>query len=139
MEVIYHPLIRKDLREALYHYDAEGAAELGDRFFDEAEKVVARVLRNPKGFHIQEKDLRLAQFKVFPYHFRFHSPLSCASTRSAASQLRNAPTVKLKKAEQAHGGKRLARLDRERHTSIRTLITDRAGGVCLPRLMLSVV
>lgn len=71
MEVIYHRLIRKDLREALDYYEAEGGTKLGDRFFDEAEAIVARVLRNPKGFHFQEKDLRRAQFKVFPYHFLY--------------------------------------------------------------------
>ena len=71
MEVIYHRLIQQDLREALDYYEEEGGPELADRFFDEAEVTVARVLNNPQGFHFQEKDLRRAQLRVFPYHFLF--------------------------------------------------------------------
>jgi len=71
MEVIYHRLIQKDLHVALDYYESEGGPELADRFFDEAEDTVARVLKNPRGFHFQDRDLRRAQFKVFPYHFLF--------------------------------------------------------------------
>ena len=58
MEVIFHRLIQKDLREALDYYETEGGSKLADRFFEEAEAAVSRAVKNPQGYHFQEKDLR---------------------------------------------------------------------------------
>jgi len=71
MEVIYHRLIGKDLREALDYYESEGGTTLADRFFDETEVTVAKVLKNPRGFPFEQRDLRRVQFKTFPYHFLY--------------------------------------------------------------------
>ncbi len=44
MEVIFHRLIQKDLREALDYYETEGGSKLADRFFEEAEAALDRVV-----------------------------------------------------------------------------------------------
>ena len=71
MDVIYHRLIKKDLRTALDYYASEGGESLADRFFDDAERTVAKVVANPKRFHFSEKQLRRAPFASFPYHFLY--------------------------------------------------------------------
>jgi len=72
MEAVFHPLVQSDLKAALKYYDAEGGSKLGDRFFDDAESTVGRVLENPKRFHsIRGGIRRRASFKSFPYHFIF--------------------------------------------------------------------
>ena len=75
MRVIFHRRIQKDLRTALDYYEAEAGVALGDRFFAEAEAMVASVLRNPKGFHFIADGLRRASFTSFPYHFVFEEHL----------------------------------------------------------------
>lgn len=71
MEIIFHRSIQKDIRTALAFYDGEGGTKLGDRFFDEAEASVAKVVRNPKGFHFAAAGLRRTSLSSFPYHFLF--------------------------------------------------------------------
>lgn len=71
MEIIYHRRIQKDLRSALSFYEDEGGSKLGDRFFEEAERTVGRVIRNPQGFHFAAPNLRRASFESFPYHFLY--------------------------------------------------------------------
>jgi hypothetical protein len=69
MRLIFHQQIKRDLRAALSFYDTEGGSKLGDRFFAEAEAVVAEVTRNPKMFHFVDDGLRRAALTSFPYHF----------------------------------------------------------------------
>ena len=69
MRVIFHQLIKKDLRAALGYYDGEGGSRLGDRFFSEVEAVVAEVRTNPRGFHFADEGLGRAGLRSFPYHF----------------------------------------------------------------------
>ena len=71
MRVIFHQLIKKDLRAALGYYDAEGGSRLGDRFFAEVETVVAEVSANPRSCHFAEDGLRRAGLESFPYHFLY--------------------------------------------------------------------
>ncbi len=71
MDVIYHELIKKDLRAALAYYDSEGGAKLGDRFFDDVEATAARVVENPRHFHYADEGLRRAPLVAFPYHFLY--------------------------------------------------------------------
>ncbi|MFO1490965.1 MAG: type II toxin-antitoxin system RelE/ParE family toxin [Kiritimatiellia bacterium] len=71
MNVIFHELIKKDLRAALSYYDAEGGSRLGDRFFEEVEAIVAKVIGNPRGFHFVAEGLRRAALASFPYHFLY--------------------------------------------------------------------
>lgn len=42
MSVIFHKLIKKDLKVALTYYDSEGGAKLGDRFFEDVEATITR-------------------------------------------------------------------------------------------------
>ena len=71
MRVIFHQLIKKDLRAALSYYDAEGGSRLGDRFFAEVESVVAAVRTHPRGCHFAAEGLRRAGLNSFPYHFLY--------------------------------------------------------------------
>lgn len=73
MRVVYHELIKKDLRVALAYYDSEGGSKLSDRFFEEVEAAAARAIENPQRFHYAEEqgDLRRAPLDSFPYHFLY--------------------------------------------------------------------
>ena len=71
MEVIHHRGIQKDLHNALAFYEDEGGRKLADRFFAEAEQIVARVTQNPQAFHFVTPMLRRASFESFPYHFLY--------------------------------------------------------------------
>lgn len=72
MRVFFHRLIAKDLKAALSYYESEGGPKLGDRFFDDVEKTVARVVENPRAFHFLEGvRFRRASLERFPYHFLF--------------------------------------------------------------------
>lgn len=71
MVVIYHRRLQKDIRSALTFYEDAGGRKLGDLFFAEAEEAVARVIQNPKGFHLATPKLRRASFESFPYHFLY--------------------------------------------------------------------
>lgn len=71
MGVIFHVLIKKDLRAALDYYDSEGGIKLGDRFFEELEASVARVVENPRRHHFVDEGLRRAPLHSFPYHFLY--------------------------------------------------------------------
>jgi plasmid stabilization system protein ParE len=71
MIVIFHKLIKKDLRAALTYYDSEGGAKLGDRFFDDVEATITRVVQNPKHFHFADDGLRRVALGEFPYHFLY--------------------------------------------------------------------
>ena len=71
MVIIYHVLIKKGLRSALNFYDIEGGLKLGDRFFEEVEATVARVIKNPKRHHFIDDGLRRAPLQSYPYHFLY--------------------------------------------------------------------
>jgi hypothetical protein len=71
MEVVFHELIKKDLRTALAYYDFEGGRKLGDRFFEDVEATVAKVIRNPGRCHFVAEGLRRATLEAFPYHFLY--------------------------------------------------------------------
>jgi plasmid stabilization system protein ParE len=71
MSVIFHKLIKNDLRAALAYYDSEGGSKLGDRFFDDVEDTIARVVQNPSHYHYADDGLRRAALGEFPYHFLY--------------------------------------------------------------------
>jgi hypothetical protein len=71
MSVIFHKLIKKDLKVALAYYDSEGGAKLGDRFFEDVEATITRVVENPRHFHFVDDGLRRVAFGEFPYHFLY--------------------------------------------------------------------
>ena len=73
MSVIYHKLIKKDLRAALAYYDSEGGPKLGDRFFNDVDATVAKVIDNPTHFHLVDDCLQRVALDAFPYHFLYET------------------------------------------------------------------
>ncbi len=71
MELVFHRLIQRDLKAALFYYDAEGGEKLGDRFFEEVEASVARIQANPQRYHILAGTIRRAPLTAFPYHLLY--------------------------------------------------------------------
>lgn len=71
MEILYHRLINSDLRIALEYYESHGGTKLADRFFEEVEASIDRVVKNPCAFHFAEGNFRRATLRTFPYHFLF--------------------------------------------------------------------
>ena len=71
MDVVFHRLIKKDLRSALAYYDSEGGQALGDRFFEDVEATVSRIRANPDRYHFVSEGLRRAQLTTVPYHFLY--------------------------------------------------------------------
>ncbi len=70
MELIYHPLVRRDLREILVWYD-ERSETAGDRFFADFEKTVDDLLNGKRqGFPLDEHTRKIF-LKRFPYSLTF--------------------------------------------------------------------
>ena len=70
MEVVYHPLVRRDLREILEWYD-ERSETAGDRFFADFERTIDDLLeRKRQGFAL-DKNVRKVFLKQFPYSLTF--------------------------------------------------------------------
>ncbi len=73
MDVIFHPLVQKDMSQVLSYYTCESGEALADRFFDEAEIMVRKIADDPLKFHPIDEFRRRANFPTFPYHFIFES------------------------------------------------------------------
>jgi plasmid stabilization system protein ParE len=71
MEVIYHRLVVRDLRVALDYYESEGGSKLADRFFEEVEESVARIISHPTGHHFSDDGYRRVALRSFPYHILY--------------------------------------------------------------------
>jgi toxin ParE1/3/4 len=71
MGLIFHRLIKRDLRTIITHYEEEFGPDLAARFHREFEEVALRIERNPRRFHIISGVLRRANFASFPYHLLF--------------------------------------------------------------------
>jgi ParE toxin of type II toxin-antitoxin system, parDE len=67
MEVIYHPLVRGDVEEALSYY-RKVAVPLADEFHAELRSIINRAAENPLRFHQADQGFRRANLKRFPYH-----------------------------------------------------------------------
>ena len=67
MEVIFHPLVRAEVLEALRYY-TNVSARLADEFHDELRKIINRAVENPERFHLVEHGFRRANLLRFPYH-----------------------------------------------------------------------
>jgi plasmid stabilization system protein ParE len=67
MEVIYHPLVRWDVAEALRYYH-HISARLADEFYDELRLMIERAAEHPLRFHSTDRDFRRANLRRFPYH-----------------------------------------------------------------------
>lgn len=67
MTVVFHPMIRKDLRGILAYYD-EQSESAGDRFFEEFEAKVAEIKESPLHFPPLDHRRRRCNLSKFPYH-----------------------------------------------------------------------
>ena len=68
MEVIYHPLVRRDVVEILRYYQ-DISPKLADEFEDELRATLAKAVSNPLRFHLTRRGFRRATLNRFPYHF----------------------------------------------------------------------
>ena len=66
----FHPLVRRDAKQALLYYDGI-SRKLGDDFLGKLEEAVQRIEANPKRFHFDETGWRRANLQRFPYHVLF--------------------------------------------------------------------
>ena len=67
MEVIYHPLVKRDITEALNYYDRI-STRLADEFQAEMYSIIAQAETNPLRFHPTQRGFRRANLRRFPYH-----------------------------------------------------------------------
>jgi len=70
MEVVYHPLVRRDVQEALYYY-REISLGLAEEFHAELRDIINRAAENPSRFHQTDQGFRRANLKRFPYHLLY--------------------------------------------------------------------
>ncbi len=71
MGLIFHRLIKRDLRTAMTHYEEEVGRALAARFQQEFEELALRVEQSPRRFHFVSDALRRANFPSFPYHLLY--------------------------------------------------------------------
>ena len=70
MNLVFHPLVRSDIREIIDYYDRRSDSA-GDRFIAELNERIDAVRLNPGSFHREDSRRRRCNLKVFPYHFLF--------------------------------------------------------------------
>jgi plasmid stabilization system protein ParE len=76
-ELIYHPLIQRDLNEILTYYEDKDGSKLADRFFQEFVQLSGEAVESPDTFHFDiHSKLKRANFRNFPYHFLFRKTAS---------------------------------------------------------------
>ena len=68
MEVIYHPLVKRDVAEALKYY-TNISARLADEFQAEAREIISQAADNPLRFHPTQRGFRRANLRRFPIIF----------------------------------------------------------------------
>ena len=74
MEVIYHPLVRRDVEEVLTYY-RKASPQLADEFHGELRSIINRAAGNPLGFPPADQGFRRANLKRFPYHVLYEVQL----------------------------------------------------------------
>ena len=67
MEIIYHPLVKRDVMEALRYYH-HVSPRLAEEFHSELRTIIARAAEQPAKFHPVGHDFRRANLRRFPYH-----------------------------------------------------------------------
>jgi plasmid stabilization system protein ParE len=74
MEVIYHPLVRADVEEALTYY-RKVSPRLTDEFHAELRDIINRAAENPLRFRQADEGFRRANLIRFPYHllYEYHT------------------------------------------------------------------
>ena len=71
MGLIFHRLIKRDLRTVITHYEEEVGPGLAARFQREFEELALQIAENPRRFHFVSDVLRRANFPSFPYHLLY--------------------------------------------------------------------
>lgn len=70
MEVVFHPLVKRDLLEALAYY--KGVSEgLAGEFDHEVRFILTQAIVNPLRFHLVDQGFRRANLRRFPYHILY--------------------------------------------------------------------
>ncbi len=74
MEVNYHPLVKRDIAEALRYYDGI-MTRLADEFEAELKTMIQKAAGNPLRYHLAGRGFRRANLPRFPYHvlYEVHS------------------------------------------------------------------
>ncbi len=67
MEIVYHPLVQRDVEEVLAYYQ-NISGRLADEFHDELRSVINEAAENPLKFPPVDQNFRRANLKRFPYH-----------------------------------------------------------------------
>ena len=74
MKLEYHPLFQTDLDNAALYYLKEAGKDLAERFIDEVEQGIFRIVDNPLSCSKEFRDvrrLRLQQFKAYAVRYSF--------------------------------------------------------------------
>lgn len=75
----FHPLVSRDLRNALSYYEAEAGPGVAGRFQDEFRSLAAAIEENPKRFHgVAGSNLRRANFRVVSVQVTASTPTGSA-------------------------------------------------------------
>lgn len=67
MQIVRHPQLAGDVRDAATHY-AEISGRVLSAFWNELDSVLASIERNPRSHHFDSCGLRRANLRRFPYH-----------------------------------------------------------------------
>lgn len=69
-EVVYHPKVPSEAREALAYYDRI-SGKLGDEFWEELTAAIEHAREFPERHHFDQSGRRRSNLQKFPYHFLF--------------------------------------------------------------------
>ncbi|MGA2749670.1 MAG: type II toxin-antitoxin system RelE/ParE family toxin [Verrucomicrobiota bacterium] len=72
MEVIYHPLVQRDVLEILRYY-RQISSRLEDSFREEFRASIIAAARSPLRFPPAGENFRRVNLKRFPYHFLYET------------------------------------------------------------------
>jgi plasmid stabilization system protein ParE len=67
MQAIFTSAANRDVKRALDYYKREAGAKVAERFIDQIELAVSRILKNPGAYRVVAKDLRCVNLDRFPY------------------------------------------------------------------------
>lgn len=76
MDVIYHPLVKRDVSEALKYY-TDISTRLADEFQAEVREIISQAADNPLRFHPTQRGFRRANLRRFPYHILYEVRGEC--------------------------------------------------------------
>jgi len=88
MDIIYHHLVAKDMREISRRY-VSISDELNDRFWGEFDDAIDRIRKYPEAQHYDPSGKRRRNLKKFPYHILFEQHLSCVRVMAVRHHRRN--------------------------------------------------